>query len=158
MWIFAVAAGVVALGFYEYVVKPNLPSAQVGGPAPAETFTSGGKIKVGDTVTVSAVSLEPSPFEDHMANQADVDAGRVPPVPVLSEQDQSIVNSLEALTDTGGTVDLIVTATGLITEGTAGRVPASIGVVQAPGLSVRIPMAFLNASVQRIVRDGKVIT
>ncbi len=171
MWIFGLLGVAAAVGFYEYVVKPNLASSQIGGPAkdpgnPA--FTAGGKIRVGDVVTVAIVSVdpnkEPAASGDHTVQSETVlmskdNAAQGEPVPTLSDGDEQILESLDQATSSGGTVDLIVTATGLSTPDVSGApsVPISIGVIQLPGLSARLPGVFLNASVQRIVRNGQVI-
>lgn len=152
MWPFLIA-GVLVAGFYKYVVAPNMPSAQIGGPPAKETFTAGGKIKVGDIVTVSMVSVEPNSAETNIDTLADQQAGKTFASPP-TEQELSILDGLEAAAEAGGTTDLLVTATGL----SKGAVPASIGIIQIPGITTRLPVSFLNASVQRIVRDGKVVT
>ncbi len=177
MYIFAIAAAAVALGFYEYVVKPNLASAQVGGPsAPTgPAFTAGGKIKVGDIVTVSAVSIEPNEGPGGSIDSATgLDSGvqsetilMTPdtfasgtPIPIPTDADKQALTNVDALSSSGGTVNLVVTATGLASNGTGTAptgTPISIGVLQVPGLSTRLAAIFLNASVQRIVRNGQVV-
>jgi hypothetical protein len=158
MYIFGIVAAAVALGFYEYVVKPNLPSAQVGGPAAATgpAFTAGGKIKVGDVVTVSMVSLEPNPLENRIPTKDDPQS-IFDNAPVPTQAESAILNSLDNAAQSGGTIDLLVTATGLSANDSGNAVPVSIGILQAPGITTRLAAVFLNASVQRITRNGQVV-
>jgi hypothetical protein len=170
MYLFGIIGVAVVLGFYEYVVKSNLPAAQVGGP-PAPTgpaFTATGKIKVGDIVTVAMVSIEPNiTSEGGNGVQSETvlmtpnTAAQGTPLPNFTPAENAAMDALEDAASSGGTIDLLVTATGIAADGTGAApagVPLSIGVMQTPGISARVPAVFLNASVQRIVRDGKVVS
>jgi hypothetical protein len=134
-------------------------------PHDADTFTAKGA-RVGDIVTVALASVEGAPFEDRLEGDAISETAAVESLTArLTEQDKSTLTRLEDTIGTGLGAKFRVTATGLLPKGglmataspLGGPVPATIGILVDPPLSVRMPFAFMTASIVRIERDGKIV-
>ena len=122
-------------------------------PLAHDTFTSSAKIQVGDIVTVSAASAEP------VENETDPEAPAPPGTlsPNFTPADFTAMSEMDRRSKTGEVASFRVTATGLLSKGGSGGIGnhISIGVLVEPALSFRLPVAFLDASVRSVTRNGK---
>ena len=176
MWLF-VLAGAAALSIVSKLANGSfnplvmIPGKKVDAlPAPPlahDTFTSPTKIQVGDIVTVSAASAEPVENETELGAAAPPNA----PSPNFTVADFTSMGEMDRRGKTGEVASFRVTATGLLGKPTipgpgplgglvaqvnpAANQPMSIGVLVEPALSFRLPVAFLDASVRSVTRNGK---
>jgi hypothetical protein len=152
MWPLFLIGGVVIVGGWLW------GASKVAGNAPPlthDTFTSTAKIQVGDIVTVSAASAEP------VDNETDAEAPAPPGTlsPNITPGDFTAMSEMNRRNETGEVASFKVTATGLLTKGGTGGIGnhISIGVLVEPALSFRLPVAFLDASVRSVTRNGKLV-
>lgn len=148
MWyaVFGFAALITA--GWAYSVK--LVATKAPPIAPPDVFTSPGKVQVGDIVSVAMVSAEPASSE----TQVDGDPF------VLNPLDQAVLNAIpDSVVQSGAMMQLQITRATFPAPGGSGKgQPISIGIIVDPKLSGRVPAVFLDGSVQRIIRNGQVVT
>jgi len=150
MWPLFLIGGVVIVGGWLWGASKVASNAP---PLAHDSFTSPTKIQVGDIVTVSAVSAEP------VENETDPEAPAPPGTlsPNFTPADFTAMSEMDRRGKTGEVASFKVTATGLLTKGGSGGIGnhISIGVLVEPALSFRLPVAFLDASVRSVTRNGK---
>lgn len=162
MWIALTAISALVWGGYELFIKEtpaekaakaaDAVRAQEAAHATGGNFTARTPVQVGDIVTVAIVST------DNVSSETEVntDGNRIPPIPTDSEM--LIIDQLGATEKSGGTVRVQITRTGFLAPGGDGQgQPASIGILVHPGITSRLPLGFLNASVRQVERNGVVM-
>lgn len=148
-WLVIPAIGIVGAWLYgAKLVATKAP--------PLDAFTAAGTPQVGDIATVALVSAEGTDSETSLVQD---DANHSAIGNRISPADQAIFDGLDAKVASGGTAKFQLTAVHLISAGgSAAGQPVAIGVLVDPPVSARVPFGFLLGSIQKLERNGQVVT